>query len=127
MVADQSSAARRMAKTPKTKVPFNQHGHMLMSKRDYHTGDIVWRDSKPFFGELLFDRMSFGASARRVIMLDEGTGLRYSMQLDEWVGYVPLLEEGRLCGRFGFKKKGQFWSLVLLSRSPLEMIAAQAD
>lgn len=113
----------------KTHVPFFK-GNMYRSARDLkwycRPHEIDWREAKSFIAKLKFDDFSFGTSARLVELRHDVTCERYIMQLRHWKQHIPKLVDGKLFGKFIFKKGGQYWNVELVDSSPIEQLALAA-
>ena len=113
--------------TKKILIPFAANGNMLCYAREGDRVVAEWRENKPFFATIAFQRITKGRSAVRGVFRDASSGAEYTMFLTELVETIPLLQGGEYTAKFRFVKRGANFGLVPIDTNPLEFLAAAAD
>lgn len=81
--------------------------------RDYKPYAPIWKDNYEFEATLTFKEFRRGRSAFNAYFID-GDGMQYSMFLTDFTDCIPIMNRGRVAGRFTFCKRGANYGLRLV-------------
>ena len=98
----------------KIQVPFLQDGNM---SEDYHSwnSNLILKDNYEFEDELIFDRLIPRRAGTKFFFRSCKNGLEYYMFPTEAEQSIPLMDFGRLVGKFTFVKRSKSFGIKLVT------------
>ena len=97
-----------------TLVPFTETGNMIRSVCQYSTNhNVIYKEGKPFTSWLEIKAINIIRSGFEVILEGDVTYFMSSAEFSKMLNKT-VIDHGRVYGTWGFKKQGEYYSLVYL-------------